>query len=265
MAPPNWIELEGTVNVRDVGGLPVEGGGTVRPAALIRAAHLQYLTPGDVNRLVTDFGVRRIVDLRSDVEVSHTGPGPMHAEPSVTVHHYSLYLNTAPVEQSTSTVVEQAENPVMPWHEDFSTGRGPVVQAYLRYLVRRPDSIVAALRAIAEPDGATVVHCAAGKDRTGVIVALALTVAGVPRESVTADYQATEQQLAAIVEHLAPSGLYNREVESINDIPRPDASIMADVLDAIDEDYGGVLPYLTKNGWTDADTAALRRCLVVSP
>ena len=55
--------------------------------------------------------------------------------------------------------------------------RDPVVTSYLRYLRRRPDSVLAALRAIAEPDGATVVHCAAGKDRTGMIIALALTVA----------------------------------------------------------------------------------------
>lgn len=255
MTTPNWIELQGTVNVRDVGGLPVDGGGAVRRGALIRAAHLQYLTPSDVNVLVHRLGVRRIVDLRSDVEVNHTGPGPLHGEPSVTVHNYSLYLNTAPVETEREVL---EESPVMPWHDDFATGRGPVVQAYLQYLVRRPDSIVAALRAIAQPDGATVVHCAAGKDRTGTIVALALTVAGVPRDVIAEDYQATESQLQAIVDHLSQSGLYNREVASVNDIPRPEASIMRDVLDAIDADYGGVLAYLAKHGWTDDDTAALR-------
>jgi protein tyrosine/serine phosphatase len=257
--------MQGTVNVRDVGGLPVGDGRAIRDGVLIRAAHLQYLTPDDVDRLVTDLGVRRIVDLRSDVEVEHMGAGPMHSVEGVTVHNYSLYPSGAQaqlLDQSQQVDDRPEENPVMPWHSEFASGRDPVVQAYLRYLVRRPDSILASLRAIAAPEGGTVVHCAAGKDRTGVVVALALSVAGVAPDVIAADYQATEHQLDAIVEHLSGSGLYNREVSGVHAIPHPDASIMRDVLEAIDQDYGGVLAYLARHGWTDADTAALRARLV---
>jgi len=253
---PNWIDLQGSVNARDVGGLPLAGGGVVRPGVLIRTAHLQDLSANDVRHLVDDLGVQRVVDLRSDIEVDRTGPGPLHDVASVTIHHLSLYPDV--LDRQTEVRESSDENPVMPWHREFASDRGPVVQAYLRYLVRRPDSIVAALRAIAEPDGATVVHCAAGKDRTGVIVALALSLAGVPRDVIAADYQATETQLEAIIKHLSGTDLYIREVTSPQDIPVPSADIMHEVLDAIDEDHGSLESYLGQHGWTPEETAALR-------
>ncbi len=137
-----------------------------------------------------------------------------------------------------------------------------MVAAYLKYLEHRPDSIVAALRAIAEPDGATVVHCAAGKDRTGVVVALALTVAGVAREMIAADYAHTQSQIAAIVGHLARSDLYGFEVGQPEKIPPASAALMEAVLEAIDSELGGVPAWLTRHGWTDADTERLRATLL---
>ncbi len=187
-----WIQLEGAVNVRDVGGMTTADGRAIRPGALIRSANLQHLTATDVTTLVRDLGVRRVVDLRTDVEVERAAPGLLHAQPDVVVHHLSLYPDSdgnaenvvAIDENPADSTDDDAAKPVLPWQGDKLTpDRAPVVSSYLRYLTRRPDSIVAALRAIAEPDGATLVHCAAGKDRTGVVVALALTVVGVPRRA----------------------------------------------------------------------------------
>lgn len=255
---PHWLELDGTVNVRDVGGLPAGAGERVRHGVLIRSASLQHLTAADVDRLVHDLGVRRVVDLRTSIEVGRSGPGPMHAAPEVTVHHLSLYPDTAEDPDA-----DAVPDPVMPWHGQRRSDRPPVVESYLRYLTMRPDSIVAALRAIAEPDGATVVHCAAGKDRTGVVVAFALTVVGVHREAIAADYGATESQLGAILELLARSDLYRREVSRPDKIPIPTADTMRQVLDAVDEEFGGVLAWLGDNGWTQVDTQRLRAKLLV--
>jgi protein-tyrosine phosphatase len=320
---PNWVVLEGAVNTRDVGGLTTGDGRTVRSGALIRSANLQHLTEQDVARLVGELGVRRIVDLRTDLEVDSEGPGPMHEESDVTIHHLSLYPDTpadgwpdgrtgqarprieaahprleparpslgAPpsvvdpgaAETAYETVAEEGAAdataadgetaggagavagdavPALPWHRDFATDRSPTVRSYLRYLDGRPDSIVAALRAIAEPDGATVVHCAAGKDRTGMVVALALSVVGVPRTEVAADYAATESQLAAIISHLARSQLYAREVANPQSIPIPTAEVMSEVLELVDAQHGGVLAWLSVHGWTDTDTERLRAKLV---
>ncbi len=253
----NWIELEGAVNVRDVGGLPAADGRSIRSGVLIRSANLQHLTAADVERLVDELEVRRVIDLRTDVEVTGSEPGPMHAQPSVVIRQLSLYPDNRAGE------VEPTPDALMPWHrEQFVSARRPAVASYLRYLERRPDSIVAALRTIAEPAGATVVHCAAGKDRTGVVIALALSVAGVDKETIAADYAHTQSQIAAILSHLARSNLYQREVTRPDQVPPASAEVMLEVLDAIDADFGGVLPWLASQGWTDADTQQLQAKLL---
>jgi protein tyrosine/serine phosphatase len=137
-----------------------------------------------------------------------------------------------------------------------------VITSYLRYLRRRPDSVLAALRAIAEPDGATVVHCAAGKDRTGMIIALALTMLGVSRELIAVDYAQTQSEVQAILDHLARSRLYQREVSQPDSVPPASREFMLDVLNAIDADFGGVPAWLAGQGWTDQDTELLRSTLL---
>jgi protein-tyrosine phosphatase len=122
--------------------------------------------------------------------------------------------------------------------------------------------VLAALRAIAEPDGATVVHCAAGKDRTGMIVALTLTVLGVNRELIAADYAQTQSVIQAILDHLSRSRLYQREVTRPDSVPPASQQFMLDVLAAVDSDFGGVPAWLAGQGWTEADTELLRSTLL---
>jgi protein-tyrosine phosphatase len=252
--PANWIDLEGVVNVRDVGGLPAADGRTVRAGVLIRSANLGEITEADVALLVEQVGVRRVVDLRTDVEVSRSDRGLLHGRSGVTVHHLSLYPDTL-AEQDTP-------DPVVPWRGERFTGQDPQVASYLMYLQRRPDSIVAALRAIAEPEGATIVHCAAGKDRTGVVVALALSVVGVPREVIAGDYAQTQSRLTAILEQLSRSSLYAGETADPAKVPPASADKMLRVLAAIDAEYGGVSGWLSAQGWTDRDTDRLRARLL---
>jgi protein tyrosine/serine phosphatase len=252
---PNWIELEGVVNARDVGGLPTTDGRRTRSGVLIRTANLISMTEADVARLVDELGVRRVVDLRTDVEVRKSGPGRLNRAETVTVHHLSLYPDNPEVAGRPDAVV--------PWSgERYPDDRDPQVASYLSYLDRRPDSILAALRAIAEPDGATVVHCAAGKDRTGMVVALALAVVGVPAEVIAADYAHSQSQLLAILDQLAQVDLYDRETTSPERIPPASAEKLLAVLAAIDTDHGGVAAWLARHGWTEDETERLRDRLV---
>ena len=286
---PNWIELEGVVNIRDVGGLPTDGGRRIRPGVLIRSANLSFITEADVARLVNELRVRRVLDLRTDVEVRNSEPGLLYGRDGVTFHHLSLYpdgKSEAEAERAAQAEAEAAANPdlatanpdsgavspgsataspnpVAPWAgEQYPEGRNPQVVSYLRYLERRPDSIVAALRAIAEPDGATVVHCAAGKDRTGMVIALALSVAGVPPEVIAADYAESQSQMIAIIEQLASNQLYELNPDELDKIPPASADTMLGVLEAIDTDHGGVLGWLAEHGWADQDTERLRATLI---
>jgi protein-tyrosine phosphatase len=259
-AAPRWIDLEGAVNARDVGGIPLAGGkGAIASRRLLRSDNLQDLSPADVAHLVEDHGVRAVIDLRTGVEVRLEGPGPLLGDRRVEVAHHSLYP-----EAGEHTDAIQADT-VVPWqngvHGVDMPGETPTVRTYFGYLERRPDSIVAALRTIAEPPdgGAALVHCAAGKDRTGLVVALALEVAGADRAAIVADYAVTSERIAAIVNRLAASPTYARDM--VTDDPyhhaaRPES--MARILELLDERHGSPAGWLRDNGLDDEALDALR-------
>jgi protein tyrosine/serine phosphatase len=104
-----------------------------------------------------------------------------------------------------------------------------------------------------------VVHCAAGKDRTGVVVALALAVAGVGHDDIVADYALTADVIEGIVARLAASPTYAEDMEK-RDIAShtPRAETMDRVLTLLDERWGGPAAWLTEHGFGAEDQAALR-------
>lgn len=257
MTSERWIDLTGAANVRDLGGLPTHDGRTTKYGQALRSDNLQGLTAADIDRLVHQIGVTDVIDLRTGAELQLEGPGPITREPGVTVHHFSLYKETEPAAVDTDAV--------LPWAGQ-SRDEAPPVPAggyYVFYLHNRPDSVVSALRTIATSPGATITHCAAGKDRTGVVTALALTAVGVTRDAVVADYAQTGERIEALVARLRGSPTYadnlmDRPVDSHR--PRPET--MQLLLEHLDEEDGGPMAWLAKNGWTDDDTAALRARLV---
>jgi protein tyrosine/serine phosphatase len=130
---------------------------------------------------------------------------------------------------------------------------------YLGYLENRPDQVTGALRSIATAGGAAVVHCAAGKDRTGVVCALALTVAGVEPETIVADYMATGERLDAIIERLSRSRMYADDVTAKPVTAHaPRAETMRAFLTQLDERYGGLVAWLAANGLTEDEVSQLR-------
>lgn len=263
VATQRWIELDGADNVRDVGGLPTTDGRSVQPGRLIRSDSLQDLTPADVRRLVDEFRVRAVADLRTGVEVAGEGDGPMTREADVRIEHLSLFPEPDEV-----SVGDSADGPVvLPWQERQETEderRRGVSGVYLRYLDERADSVLAALRLIAGSPGAALVHCAAGKDRTGVVVALALAEVGVTREAIVADYAASAERVEAIIARLVSRRTYATDLvkdESI-DKHKPKPATMQRLLDAMDDRFGGVPAWLRSHGWTEQDSAALRAKLL---
>src|SRR5919108_1651088 len=235
-AHERWVDLDGAANVRDLGGLEVAGGGRTTSGVLLRADNLQGLSEQDVARLVDDIGVRVVVDLRTGAEVALEGPGPLVADGRVNIRHRSLYPEAG---ERTDVTVDG----LLPWQQLPLRGHDDepaAVRAYLSYLRDRPDSIVAALRDVAHGDGATVVHCAAGKDRTGVVCALALESVGALREAIVADYVATGDRLLRLLARLRSSPTYAGDLDgSADESPRPRAKTMRRVLELVDERHGG--------------------------
>jgi protein tyrosine/serine phosphatase len=261
---PLWVPLAGAANMRDLGELPTDGP-PVAPHRLLRSDNLQGLTPADVRLLVNGIGLRTVVDLRTNLEVVQEGPGPLTREPAVTVRHLSLF----PESGGLTDVDADAE---LPWASGAPTVAAALalpdpgdrsVSFYLKYLEARPDNVVAALRVIAGSEGATVVHCAAGKDRTGVVIALALSVAGVPRDLIVADYAATADRLPELLARLRASDTYRDDLASRpDDAHRPKPRTMRLFLDHLDEHCGGPLGWLASAGFGAADADRLRSRLV---
>ena len=254
-----WIELEGAVNARDLGGLPTTDGHQTAGAQLLRADNLQDLSPSDVARLVRDIGVTTVVDLRSSNELKSEGPAPLDAVEGVRHAHHpvlpELGSNTDMIADALLTKPELIKAD----RDESRYPRDPACGHYLGYLEDRPDQVVAALRSIAHSEGAALVHCAAGKDRTGVVVALALTVAGVTPQAVVDDYAATAERTEAIVARLLASPTYARDIGSKPaDSHRPRPETMAAFLEQMDSRYGGVVRWLTDHDFSAADLRLLR-------
>ena len=250
-----WIELEGAVNVRDVGGLPTVDGGETVYGRVLRSENLQELTAVDIVRLVDEIGVTTIVDLRSTRELMTEGPAPLDSVDGVQHAHHPVlkeFLDASDTVAAALLLTAQQEDRDR-YPDDLMCGH------YLGYLENRPEEVVGALRSIIAAPGAAVVHCAAGKDRTGVVVALALTIAGVEREVIVADYVATNDRIEAIVERLSRSKMYGGDVTS-----RPvraheaRAETMQAFLEQLDTRYGGLPSWLAEQGFTADEIGRLR-------
>lgn len=253
-----WIELDGVVNMRDLGGLPTRDGRTTREGRLIRSDNLQDLSEGDVRRLVDELGVSDVVDLRSHVEYEVTGAGPLRAT-ALTHHHHSLLREDSDPDET----IEQAL--AVRWgRQDHSPRDGAFwARHYTGYLTARPDSVAAALAAVRDSTGATVVHCAAGKDRTGTVVGMALVVAGVPAEVVIDDYVRTAERLERIMDRLSSVEPYARTLptHSLEDqLPRRES--MEAVLAHLESEFGGAEGWLEAAEWSPEQVARLRDRLV---
>lgn len=229
------LDWPGCRNVRDVGGLPTADGGRIREGVLIRADSLQFLSADGIDA-VRRSGVGRILDLRGDGEVAQF-PTPFTDDP---------------------LAIRQAlQDPADPDH-----GQATIVDACTWMLDRRPELFAAAVKAIADaPDGAVVVHCHGGKDRTGMVVALALSIAGVPEEEIVADYFLTQARMAAwLAEQLADEPDASKHPEMIEFRDTRAESIVA-ILRHLDDKYGGPEAYLRHGGLTTDDLDRLRKRL----
>ncbi len=261
--PTGWIELEGLVNLRDVGGLPTSDGSSIAGGRLLRSDNLQSLTGPDVHRLL-ELGLTDVIDLRSAYEVAAEGPGPMTRTAQVTIHHYSLFREDSDEVAGAPAAEEEMMSGALPWiglRPSVKMGN-PFASQYLSYLQDRPESVVAALRAIAYAEGASLVHCAAGKDRTGTIVALSLLSAGAEPAAVVADYAASGERIERIVDRLMATRTYaaslrGRPMES--HLTRPET--MQSFVEHVDSEYGGVAGLLDRLGWTSEDAERMHHKL----
>ncbi len=231
-----WVPVEGSSNVRDLGGLPLAGGGVTAYGVVYRSDTLQEWTPADTDAWRSR-GLGLVVDLRTPLEAEQEGRGPLVDAGEV------RYLN-APLLPDEAVLRADSELVV---HDD---SRGARVGRYLSYLSGDGGAnLVRAVEAIAASEEPALFHCAAGKDRTGVLAAVLLEVAGVERQAVVDDYALTTTRLDGIKERLGRLPSYARDMadrDPSHHLAEP--GTMQGLLEAIDERHGGVRAWLRAHG-----------------
>lgn len=240
--PDRHIPFQGCFNFRDIGGYPTSDGRRVRWGRYFRAGRQDRMTQADLERLDA-FGVRTQIDLRRPDEIRLQGQGPL-PEAGATYH------NIAVIPEGGSDKLSQIVG------DSAISG-----QRYLGYLEFGPETWVRLFELFAEADHHPVlVHCTAGKDRTGVTTAFLLSVLGVERPLIEADYLLTnrdvERQVDFVEQHVGlPEGLSREDMLHHAGVPE---TAMVDFLDGMDERYGGPLEYLQSIGIDDDVQKAVR-------
>jgi protein-tyrosine phosphatase len=240
------LDLDGPANFRDLGGYATLGGGRTRTGRVYRSDSLSYLSERDIALLRDAHGVRTVIDLRAGQEVADHGHGPLSA------HVRQLHL----------PIVDETREPAQPPQPRRMLRRPPTFltldQIYGSMLREYAERFASVLQAIAEPDAAPLVfHCAAGKDRTGLVAMLLLELAGVADELIVADFSLTESRMPEIIaRHGERAELEDRLPEVAGQQYGAQPGTMHAVLAALRAEYGSVEAYVRAAG---VDTAAIER------
>ncbi|NKX56570.1 tyrosine-protein phosphatase [Arthrobacter mobilis] len=245
------VPLAPLVNLRDLGGLRVEGG-YVRHGALWRSDDICLTTHEQLQDLVSA-GLRAVIDLRSPEELNRTGRGPSMA---YQIEHYHL-----PLTDGISTPAVMAEV--------FRAIRTPrdVGKWYAQLFRDRVSTILHALQVIAYTDGGVLFHCAAGKDRTGILAAVVLSCLGTDQRTIIADYALTRHNIATVLHRLDGGGTPPRSATGTftgyagHPLMGADEDNMRGMLETLSGE-GGMMPVLRAAGYDDDLHSALKNRLV---
>lgn len=233
------MTVPGTLNFRDIGGLPA-GGFVTREGVLFRSGNLAQLKD-DGRGALGALGLRRIVDLREDDELVR--------DPSL-IEGLDIDTVRAPLFLGSTA--------------SFFTHDVSLADMYRGLIDEAAARIVDVVRAVLA-DQPVLVHCTVGKDRTGVTVALILAAVGVDEDAVIADYARTETLLPAernarvvsFLRGLHPDAVHLEELAT-----RSPAPVMRGMLADLSDRYGAPVEYLRAHGLTDAELVELRRVLL---
>ena len=246
--PMTNLSWDSCYNARDLGGLPVASGGQIRPGALIRSDVLSRLTPAG-RQVLINYGVKTVIDLRTPQQVAEepSAFAPDDSQPGEPAYH-----------------ILPLENPDSPHFSEVNNASNRAAQYQLMLDHFQPE-IGAIVQAVADaPAGGVLVHCHAGKDRTGIVVALLLGLVGVPDEAIAADYAASEERLWPLYYRLEAEAADDPSALAVIRSQKPFAApgTMLAMLEHLRNRYGGVPAYLQGAGLTEAEAERIHGRLI---
>ena len=257
------VVIEGVPNLRDLGGLRGADGRAIRPGRLYRAELLTAVAPNESNAVWDEarreeyeaLGLALVVDLRSDPE--------RLGSPSAWALGPGVQVVEIPIDDGAPGSATDLVAPILRGERSAFT-RDDFVRYYATMLEGRGADLVRGVRAVADAGGRpALIHCSAGKDRTGVLVAMLLHLLGVDRAAIVADYARTGEVRPNRV------GRYRRvfeergiDPEAVRLMFETPADVFAAALDGLVARHGSVRGYLEAHGLTDEDVERLRSALL---
>jgi protein-tyrosine phosphatase len=236
------LYVEGTHNVRDMGGYTTDDGKTTKIGMLIRSGNLDKL-PEVAQQQLIDYGVKTIVDLRSEWEQKHY---PNVFTEASQMKYYNLPLVSDTL--SNNEAWQAVENDYTELHE-----------LYIKYLEWCQPQIVSIITTIADADSAIILHCHAGKDRTGIIAALLLSSVGVSDTAISQDYSLTGGEIPHLIAEWRDYYLSKgRDIAQIEREVATKPETMMSMLKYIEDTYGSMTAYLESCGVTSSTLMKLR-------
>ncbi|MGW4353364.1 tyrosine-protein phosphatase [Nocardia sp. NPDC004582] len=243
-----WVDFDQIDNVRDLGGLPVTGGGTTRFGVVLRSSTLQQATCDDLSHLVGKLGLRTVIDLRLPDEVEREGYG--------LIGDAEVHIANLPIRKSPQSSL--AARDLVP-----DKTRVDLTDLYGQLLRGSGEHIVAAVRLIIDPDKQSLLfHCAAGKDRTGVLAAILLDAVGVPAAAIAHDYALTNERIQRVRDRLDALPSYEGLPQTNTGILAVSPEVMHGFLTNLHADHGGAAAWLLTNGLSESELQRLRDTLV---
>jgi protein-tyrosine phosphatase len=253
--PERLIPLDGPANFRDLGGYETHHGAFVRSGRVFRSDSLSFMTEEDVRHVTEELGLRTVIDLRAGQEVEQFTHGPLESLP-ITVWHLPIVDETRREDEE---------------HDKNAWANGEVIpldELYLLMLNRFGHRFAAVLEIIAAGDTQPVVfHCAAGKDRTGLVAMLVLGLLGVDPEIIAADYALTDSRMPILLErHQARAAVEEGAVAEVAQQRwAVDATAMRAVIDKLVAAHGSVEGYVLAQGLSPDAIVRLRASLLEDP
>jgi protein tyrosine/serine phosphatase len=258
------LEWEALRNARDLGGLTLDGGGVTRTGALVRSETLRQLTSRGWEALLAH-GISTVLDLRFRPEID--ADEPLDPVPAAAKEQVAPDGRPASVRTIAVSLLGDAHEELVAHFNAISRAQPSAADStraiYLEMLELFAPRFATAVAAVADaPEGGVLVHCHAGKDRTGLVVALLLDLVGVPGETIATDYALSAANLGTLLAAWIDDAADPDEREQRSRVAGAPHQAMLDVLASLRDRYGGSAGYLLEAGATQGQLDAIRARLV---